>query len=346
VAKLLIHAINVHQGGGAILLVELLRATKSDIETIVAVDDRLVLPDDISTRILIRRVKSTFYGRLRAELDLARRAKADDWVLCFGNLPPLFRVKGDISVFIQNRFLVDGLYSSVGLPNKERLRLLLEWIWLRLFWSRARRYFVQTSSMVRLVQERLGVQAICAPFVPELGKYPDAHLSCRSLSFDFLYVASGEAHKNHRVLFSAWAILAAEGLYPSLALTLGFEDAPELVALAASECASKSVRIHNLGKLSHDSLFEVYRESGALIYPSRLESLGLPLIEARSVGLAVLASELDYVRDITDPEETFDPRSPLSIARAVKRYMKRSYATFEPLAAGEFLNQITRRPVP
>ena len=35
----------------------------------------------------------------------------------------------------------------------------------------------------------------------------------------------------------------------------------------------------------------------------------------------MLASELDYVRDVVDPEESFDPASPVSIARAVKRFL-------------------------
>ena len=61
--------------------------------------------------------------------------------------------------------------------------------------------------------------------------------------------------------------------------------------------------------------------SRALIYPSTLESFGLPLIEARDAGLPILASELDYVRDTVDPEESFDPHSPISVARAVKRFL-------------------------
>ena len=48
---------------------------------------------------------------------------------------------------------------------------------------------------------------------------------------------------------------------------------------------------------------------------------GVALIEARQAGLPVLASELDYVRDVLDPEQTFDPESAVSIARAVKRFL-------------------------
>lgn len=69
---------------------------------------------------------------------------------------------------------------------------------------------------------------------------------------------------------------------------------------------------------------DLYQRAGALIYPSTMESLGLPLIEARRMGLPIIASERDYVRDIIDPEQSFDPLSPVSIARAVERFLNYS----------------------
>ena len=59
-----------------------------------------------------------------------------------------------------------------------------------------------------------------------------------------------------------------------------------------------------------------------MIFPSTSESFGLPLVEAAHLGLPILAPELDYVRDVCSPVQTFDPTSPLSIARAVKRFLK------------------------
>lgn len=342
-AKLIIHATNIHKGGGAVLLTGLLREIPSYMRTVVAVDARLVMPDDIPTHIIIHRVNPTVFGRFRAEFNLARNAKIDDSVLCFGNLPPLFNIKGKISVFLQNRYLVDRFSILGTLPIKMCLRLLVERIWLSFFKNRANLYFVQTFSMKQMVEERLGVQAICAPFVPESVMHPNISLDYESVRFDFLYVASGEAHKNHRVLISAWGILASEGIYPSLALTLEPVDEPKLMALIVNECKSKHMHIHNLGNLSHDQLLAIYRQSRALIYPSNFESFGLPLIEARSMGLAILASELDYVRDITDPEETFDSRSPQSIARAVKRFIQRKNKTFEPLHMNTFLDLVSQR---
>ena len=40
------------------------------------------------------------------------------------------------------------------------------------------------------------------------------------------------------------------------------------------------------------------------------------------MNVDIVASEKDFVRDIIDPKETFDPYSTYSITRAVKRYLK------------------------
>ena len=73
------------------------------------------------------------------------------------------------------------------------------------------------------------------------------------------------------------------------------------------------------------------------------ESFGLPLIEAKQVGLPVLGSELDYVRDILNPEQSFDPNSPVSIARAVKRHLGMNVTPVHLLDAQEFLLRLLER---
>ena len=340
-SRIFIHAPNIHHGGGAVLLNDLLRAIPPDLPAITTLDERMPVSLKFSAHIGIKRVRPTLGDRFAAERWLFRSVDETDRVLCFGNLPPLFRLRGDVSVFLQNRYLVDDQAPLGALPLKPRIRLRMERVWLTTCRSHAMRYFAQTSSMQRLAESRLGVPVICSPFVPEsvLASTitPDRSISAR---FDFLYVASGEAHKNHTVLISAWAMLADEGVFPSLALTLSETHSPDLVKHIEVQRTAKGLRIHNLGVLPHDQLVDLYRDSKALIYPSGFESFGLPLIEAKLVGLPVLAPELDYVRDVLDPTESFDPSSPISIARAVKRFLKERPSSFKPMDAKNFLTHL------
>ena len=53
-----------------------------------------------------------------------------------------------------------------------------------------------------------------------------------------------------------------------------------------------------------------------------------------------LLEELDYVRDILDPAETFDPNSAISICRAVKRFLKVIDKKTDIVNPEEFINKI------
>ncbi len=118
--------------------------------------------------------------------------------------------------------------------------------------------------------------------------------------------------------------MAGEGLRPSLCLTLNANKYRPLYAWIEENKHKFDLNIQNIGELSHSHVLKLYKESRALIYPSVFETIGLPLIEARCAGLSILASEMDYVRDVVDPEQTFDPESAISIARAVKRFLGKS----------------------
>jgi glycosyltransferase involved in cell wall biosynthesis len=320
--RLIIHAPNIHQGGGAVLLRELLASMPYDAPVFLQVDERFSLPADIHPDLKVTRFRRTLLARFCAEVSLFNIVCQGDHVLCFGNLPPLFKLKSRPAVFLQNRYLVDKHSPVLALPLGAILRLYAEKLWLKLFIRNAGQLIVQTYTMQTLSQDFLGLNVKCLPFLPNGIKRSAQPLNKPvKRKFDFIYVASGEAHKNHLNLIEAWKLLFAEGLAPSLAVTISRELDPDLCAHLETQSES-GLNIYNLGILAHEDLLTIYHQSGALIYPSSFESFGLPLLEAKQLGLAVLAPELDYVRDVIDPDETFDSNSPLSIMRAVRRNLE------------------------
>ena len=106
------------------------------------------------------------------------------------------------------------------------------------------------------------------------------------------------------------------------------------------EIANHDLKISNIGEVSHDEIINLYRSSTALIFPSTIESFGLPLLEASQLSLPIIASEKDFVRDVCTPVQTFDPQSPISISRAIKRFLKKSKQTQQIFTSSEFLNKI------
>lgn len=322
--SLIVHAPNIHQGGGKVLLLSLLEAAARFDAVTVHIDDRLEVPEELSRSITITRIPPTISGRLLGEWILRRVAQAPDTVLCFGNLPPLFRVKSRCIVFLQNRYLVESRGLD-GFSLRVRMRLMMERYWLRAFHTHAATFIVQTKSMQQLAQQTLqrpvAVMAILPDFSGIQRRKIEKDLG-RTASYDFLYVASGEPHKNHVNLLEAWKLLASDGLYPSLCLTVSASDYPRLARIVEEAKSDYKLNIDNVAAYSRSDVQRLYDNARALVYPSTVESFGLPLLEARQAGLSIVAAELDYVRDLIDPEETFDPESPMSIARAVKRFLQ------------------------
>ena len=322
--RIVVNSTNIHSGGGLTLLNELIASIDERYSGYLLLDARMPLQVDVPKTFVVREYPPTLTGRLRGEWTLKRIARAGDIILCFGNLPPLFKVKGKIIVFLQNRYLVENTRLN-EFRFFTRTRIRFERMWLRLRKSCIQKCLVQTKTMQRLVENVLNITPDIQTFV---GIYNESKLNYHASSenihkkeFDFLYVASGEPHKNHRVLIKAWEILANEDIRPTLCLTLDQYKDYRLYNWINHKMKAFGLNVICVGEIPRQNIYHLYNKSRALIYPSIVETVGLPLIEAKAVGIPVLAGELDYVRDVIDPDQTFNPLSAQSIACSVKRFL-------------------------
>ena len=345
--RLIIHANNISNGGGKIILESLICELPSKINIIVQIDSRMMkmrLKD--RPLIVYRYIKPTVLDRFKSEIWLLKNAKVEDTILCMGSLPPIFNIKGRVMVYVQNRYLIDKA-SSKGLSMKIRIRINIERLWLKYRKSIVDDFIVQTLSMKLLMQQanKGGSQDIyIKPFTTDVNikqvskdKIKISRINSKKNKYDFTYIASGERHKNHYELINAWCILADEKIFPTLCITIE-DDKFKLLCNWIEEKKNKyNLKLENVGKIKYEEVWKIYSQSTALIYPSSLESLGLPLLEASRMGLDIVASELDFVRDIVDPEETFNPKSAVSIAKGVKRYLGMEDEKIEIISPKNFL---------
>lgn len=341
---LALYAPNVHTGGGLVLLQELLDAWPPQAALQAWLDARaraaLRVPDGAQ----VQWVEATLASRWHAEVSLARAARKPLRVLCFHGLPPLLARPAATLLYLQNRNYLGGVpLDEYGW--KVRLRNRAEQ-WISRAWrSKVDCYYVQSPTMSRALRAWW-------PQAPQrmlpLSAHLPAHLPAQPLAaapkrWDFVYVADGQPHKNHRRLLDAWRLLSEQGLRPSLALTLTDRDASlrdDLLATARAQ----GLDVHNLPPMSHAEVQQLYGQARALVFPSLGESFGLPLVEAAAAGLPVVASERDFVRDICAPVQSFDPESAISIARAVRRFLERPEPVLQPMQAARFLAEIDGGP--
>jgi glycosyltransferase involved in cell wall biosynthesis len=345
--RLIIHAANVHQGGGKVLLDAIIEALPADRQVVLILDKRNNLSAQIPENVIIKRITPNLLHRLSIEWWFFKNDQPSDIFLAFGNLPPLLKLSCKTFVFVQNRYLVDDVKLNEFFL-KIRLRLTIERLWFTLKKENVDQFIVQTPTMKRLLEGKTKgkIPVLVMPFVAEPVSYPrelNANIFPKKSNQDFVYVASGDPHKNHKALIEAWCLLAIDGVFPRLQLTLDEKHFPELCLWIEQKVKDFRLNVVNAGVLSHDQIKRLYTEAGALIYPSTFESFGLPLIEARLACLPVIASELDYVRDILDPEQTFDPNSPVSIAKAVKRFIRLEEPLVPLQSADRFLKSILEK---
>tara|TARA_B100001250_G_C19439204_1_gene630982 strand:- start:39 stop:701 length:663 start_codon:yes stop_codon:yes gene_type:complete len=157
---------------------------------------------------------------------------------------------------------------------------------------------------------------------------------------NFLYIATDEPHKNHKNLIEAWCILAKIGVFPKLTVTINEETL--LHQFINKRVNEYKLNLEILPNLDREKIIKLYSQSRALIFPSFVESYGLPLVEASQYGIPIIASELDYVRDVVDPIESFDPNSAKSISRSVIRFLKMEEKKTEIITPVEFINNIIK----
>ncbi len=324
--RLLVSAFGINSGGGLTLLLALARGIRPHVRAIL-LDERMhgrepTFDDEVGTTY----VRRSFRDRLQSMSRLLAMARGDDVVLCFNSLPPLRKVAARVVTYVQAPHFV-GAHRGIRYSLRTTIRMFLERVWFRMGVVNCDELWVQTESMADAIRAaHPGANVSVVPLIDDdlLQKLqtsaPAGSMASAELgSLTFFYPADIVGHKNHATLLRAWRILASEGPAPRLHLTISPSELDALLAglaIRRDELAS----VVALGTLPRAAVMERLQASSALIFPSMAETFGLPLLEATALNVPILAAERDFVRDVAQPRETFDPTSARSIARAVVRF--------------------------
>jgi glycosyltransferase involved in cell wall biosynthesis len=172
----------------------------------------------------------------------------------------------------------------------------------------------------RLPEQKIVVSHHCADSIFYDGNRTLPSLS-QPLPDDFvLYPANFWQHKNHEGLLQALRILRQEeGLAIDAVLT-GFA-VPNGYPLAAKAAEyGVASQVHVLGHVSVGELARLYRTARMLVFPSRFEGFGIPLLEAMASGCPVAAADVASIPEVTgDAALLFDPEQPRAIADAIAK---------------------------
>jgi len=138
----------------------------------------------------------------------------------------------------------------------------------------------------------------------------------------FFYPADDYIYKNHKVILEAIKLLKNEGITNfKVVLTLSEDNLPRNCKELYSEVRDQIIL---LGKITHEQVMDYYSKS-VLIFPSYIETFGLPLLEAKTTESPIIASDTLFSHEILDGYEKavfIDPFDSIKLKENIKSYFK------------------------
>ncbi|WP_443864246.1 glycosyltransferase, partial [Fusobacterium ulcerans] len=118
--------------------------------------------------------------------------------------------------------------------------------------------------------------------------------------YRIFYPAAPLIYKNHKIIIEALNLLKKEK-YEVLKgieciFTFGEEENAELADLIKKYELEDVIKL--VGRISYSRVLEYYKSSDLLVFPSYLETFGLPLVEAQYFDLDILTVDLEYSREV------------------------------------------------
>ncbi len=336
-SKLIVNASNCHQGGGKTLIHGFLKGASKAIKTIVFIDDRLEIDFPISDSVDI--IRTNKFNRFLVGFQIKKLLNENDKIVYFGNLPPFIKFKcNNVLLQLSSRFYVDSI-NMKGFSLKDIIKIYLEKFYFKLFIKNVTQVIVQTSTMYNLLkdsgfQKKISIWAFDDLCVDSL-KNNETIIKEKNT---FIYVASLLPYKNHQRLLKSWKKLKQDNINLKLYLTI--EGNSFLRKTIKNYVKNNNLNVIFLEDITREELLSIYLRVETLIYPSLFEAYGLPLIEAKKYKMKIIASDLDYCWDFVEPDDFFNPYDEDSIARAVKRFLKKEKNLDTIYSPQQFFNKI------
>lgn len=158
---------------------------------------------------------------------------------------------------------------------------------------------VQTHWMKDALIKKAGVNekniVVQAPDIKmnEIGTYVDKPENRKR----FFYPATAFNYKNHLTLLKAIKCAVDKGLKDYEVIFTLRKDENSYTESLYSYASDNGLNIKFIGKVPREKVFEFYTKS-VLLFPSFVESFGLPLLEGRMSGTFVIASDCPFSKEI------------------------------------------------
>jgi len=136
----------------------------------------------------------------------------------------------------------------------------------------------------------------------------------------FIYPAFPRVFKNFELICEASKVLLEKGI-SNFEVILTIDGSENRYSKLIKNTYGSISNIKFIGLQSRDKVFDLYKISDCLIFPSKLETWGLPITEFKQFGKPILAADLPYAHETVGNYDTvcfFDPDNPYELSNLME----------------------------
>jgi glycosyltransferase involved in cell wall biosynthesis len=256
----------------------------------------------------INKVENNFFFKIYFYFKIIFTINKNSFLISLSDLPVPF-IKNQI-LFVNQANLIDPKINKYASSS---FIFMIKRLYLRIFIKRLKKIFVQSYHMKASLMKSYKIK----PKLLHVLKIPIKKTKIKFIKkktkiTKLLFPANHYLYKNHKI------IIRALSEYPIKNLLVYF------TATKSEFNQYKKIKsIKRIDYYNHKDTYNVYNKFDGIIYPSKIESLGLPLIEAMHFGIPVLCANLPHAREIFgDKALYFNENSTHSVKQSILKFLR------------------------
>lgn len=331
--RIVVSAVNFTEGGPLTVLRECLASAAAMLPAeceIVALVNRADLIHEPRIRLMsIPSSKKSWLHRLYWEWFgfklISRELKPDLWLSLHDITPRVSAVRQAVYCHNPSPFYRIGIREAVLEPKF----FLFNKLYALLY-----RVFIHRNYCVIVQQEWLRAEfkrrmeqlpvVVAHPSLKDDKRPSDAK---SGPTFVFIYPALPRVFKNIETLCKAAQILASRGV-SGFEVRLTLDGSENRYARWLLRKFGETAQVRFIGRQTKDEMDMQYREASAIVFPSKLETWGLPITEGKALGLPLLVADLPYGREtvgIYDSVSFFPAESAVALGDLMQSMIEQTW---------------------
>lgn len=203
-------------------------------------------------------------------------------------------------------FMFNLFYSFLYKINiKKNKNVIVQQLWLKNEFNK--RFKVEYGKII-----------IAKPQEPQM--FANENRSCFNNNVSFVFPTFPRSFKNIEVIGEAVNILNRWGVR-DFSVNITIDGSENKYSRMICDKYGKSEQLNFIGLQSREVICQLYQDSDCLIFPSTLETWGLPISEYKQFGKPMLVADLAYAKETVgkyDKVKFFNPLDAIALANCMK----------------------------